>query len=131
MSMTALVSAFARAYHTRREGAKIFDDNGLDLHEFVPHLTGVSCGGVHQRTTVPFAVAGLQNAHNRQLYGAAPRFLKTKKTHRCAVFLVNKAGFAGGICDILLRSGRNAEPLRQLRKDRAGDLHAPGGVGNK
>lgn len=25
MSMTALVSAFARAYHTRREGAKIFD----------------------------------------------------------------------------------------------------------
>lgn len=26
MSMTALVSAFARAYHTRREGAKIFDD---------------------------------------------------------------------------------------------------------
>ena len=26
MSMTALVSAFAWAYHTRREGAKIFDD---------------------------------------------------------------------------------------------------------
>ena len=26
MSMTALVSAFARAYHTRCEGAKIFDD---------------------------------------------------------------------------------------------------------
>ena len=26
MSMTALVSAFARAYHTRREGAKTFDD---------------------------------------------------------------------------------------------------------
>ena len=26
MSMTALVSAFARAYHTRREGAKIFED---------------------------------------------------------------------------------------------------------
>lgn len=26
MSMTALVSAFARAYHTRHEGAKIFDD---------------------------------------------------------------------------------------------------------
>ena len=26
MSMTALVSAFARAYHTRREGAKIFKD---------------------------------------------------------------------------------------------------------
>lgn len=26
MSMTALVSAFARAYHAGREGAKIFDD---------------------------------------------------------------------------------------------------------
>ena len=31
MSMTALVSAFARAYHTRREGAKIFQDKYAGL----------------------------------------------------------------------------------------------------
>ena len=31
MSMTALVSAFARAYHTQREGTKIFDDKYASL----------------------------------------------------------------------------------------------------
>lgn len=49
--MTALVSAFARAYHTRREGAKIFDDKyarpllSTEEHEQIgAHMaSGVSC----------------------------------------------------------------------------------------
>ena len=88
--------------------------HGLDLHEFVPRLAGVGYGGVHQRTAIPLAVAGLQNTHDRKLHGAVPRLLKTEKAHRYAIFLADKAGLIGGVGDIPLRSGGDAEPLRQL-----------------
>ena len=51
MSMTALVSAFARAYHAQREGTKIFDDKYASLL-----LSNEEYGqiGAHMAAGVPF-----------------------------------------------------------------------------